>query len=546
MQKEVSVLTRLIVAIFVFALAACNGDDKGAPPKLTQTPFEPASKDDRLIVLISDSHMGYGQTGTDGTWDAMEDFRWPRAFGYFLDEIRERGSDKVDLIIVGDFLELWQSPQDRQCKPLNESLGCTVAEMVQATSDIVDAHAYEIDALRSFAKEGRNRVHIIPGNHDSSLLLANVWQPLGKKLNDQSGRINLVSSGVWVSPGAGKVVVEHGHQIGSDVNRYDDWPDMIVKPDRQGTYRMIRPWGENFVQSVFNLVEGGTENDDSYQIIDNLGPESAGVRFRMADTGFSATVSDIAKFLLFNLLETSITQKAQVLGPQLDPKTGKVIWDIDTGRGLGYRLFADALSDGDPFRAILLSNDETANAVRDELDNLATDKDRLPDADLLSLCDQIAIRQRSRLCIDQTLGGWFESTFRSRESVIKEHLKMRRIEHPGMALFIYGHTHKYEEPWDVKLSSVKTVSVANTGAFQRIVSEEGFLRRVADLSTELGRNIKPGEALRIMKLDRLAPCYTFIEVREVNGWPYPKLQYWKNPSEQTPGEIAPLHDPDCQ
>ena len=72
----------------------------------------------------------------------------------------------------------------------------------------------------------------------------------------------------------GRIVAEHGHQIGSDVNRYKDWPKITEQVE--GKEFIIRPWGELFVQKIFN------DEEKTYQIIDNLIPETAGAWYRHA------------------------------------------------------------------------------------------------------------------------------------------------------------------------------------------------------------------------------------------------------------------------
>jgi hypothetical protein len=61
-----------------------------------------------------------------------------------------------------------------------------------------------------------------------------------------------VSSGIWTS-NDGRIIAEHGHQIGSDVNRYESWPEIVQRVD--GIDYVIRPWGERFVQQLFNAEE---------------------------------------------------------------------------------------------------------------------------------------------------------------------------------------------------------------------------------------------------------------------------------------------------
>jgi hypothetical protein len=112
-----------------------------------------------------------------------------------------------------------------------------------------------------------------------------------------------VTRGFWMSPD-GRIVAEHGHQVGNDVNRYDRWP--VITRDQRGTTYLERPWGERFVQQMFNSQE------EEYEIIDNIAPETVGVKYRIADRGYVRTAADVARFIAFNLFETSLPQKGSV------------------------------------------------------------------------------------------------------------------------------------------------------------------------------------------------------------------------------------------
>jgi hypothetical protein len=184
---------------------------------------------------------------------------------------------------------------------------------------------------------------------------------------------------------------------------------------------VIRPWGERFVQKLFNTEE------EQYPIIDNLSPESAGARYRMADRGLWNSISDVARFLAFNLFETSLNQKGSFLGP--DPnKPERPSWDVGIGRTFGYRLFADALDPDDPFRKSLLDETQDSRALRKELDSLANDQTALPDDEVRLLCDHIAIRvgANGKKCERPNLGYLIESSLVPREWVLTNHLSDRR------------------------------------------------------------------------------------------------------------------------
>jgi hypothetical protein len=342
----------------------------------------------------------------------------------------------------------------------------------------------------------------------------------------EHGRIALVSSGIWTSADE-RILAEHGHQIGKDVNRYDDWPNIVRHID--GVDYVVRPWGERFVQRLFN------DEEAQYPIIDNLSPEAAGARHRMADRGFWRSAGDVARFVAFNLFETSLSQSSDLLGGGV---TGRGDWSVQVGRRLGADLFINALDPKDPFRVQLLTDTEESRSVRSELAALAADPKRLPDADVLMLCDQVAVRKQGALCVDATLGSITERALRSRARVVQEHVRARQVQFPRMRTFIYGHTHQYEKPWSVNVNAGVMVSVINSGAFQRLVDEPSFLSRLG--------NRLPQEGLRTMRLDELPPCYTAVLMPPAaGGRQAPELVAWHMPEDGT-GVVLDPEDQRCR
>jgi len=483
-------MKRMTMLLSVFVLV-CGCVSTTAAVTWTSTPsFKAVSTPERTIVVISDLHLGLGKNANN-EWYAVEDFRWSKASKAFLDEISTMGSQKVDLVIAGDFLEMWQTPADILCKGAGANLGCTIDEMKTLATRITKAHKQVLTDLRNFSQTGKNRLHIIPGNHDSSLLIAAVWEPVGKALEVKKGRVNFVKTGIWKSTD-GTIVVEHGHQIGSEANRYDKWPNIVEA--RGGKEYIIRPWGEQFVQKIFN------EQENNYPVIDNLSPESAGIRYRMADRGVWGTGEDIAQFVSFNLFQTSLRQKVQILGDEKSPEE-KPKWDIPKARGQGHRLFVAALPQDDPFRAGLLGDSEQAEKTKLELDALAKDDKRLPDENVKMLCEQAEIRGNS-ICKTPELGATMEKLLVPREWILASHLRQRKAEFPEMRYFIYGHTHLLEVTWQP--DSKSRVKVLNSGAFHRVIDEKGFLLRVN------AKGITPEEGLKKIAVEELPPCYTFV------------------------------------
>ena len=471
--------------IGLFASTAFSGD-------LDTCPMGRTSASKRYLAVISDLHIGNGRD-SEGKWYRTEDFRWDGALRTFLDRITHCSAGRADLVIAGDLLELWQPLPNLRCKTSN---GCTVKEMAAIAGAVIKGHSDTLTALREFARTSDNRIYVIPGNHDAALLLPEIWRIFHDALAIPQGRVLLVQKGLWVSPD-GRVLIEHGHQIGSDLNRYDNWPKITRTSD--GQEFIVQPWGENFVQSLFN------EEEEEYPTIDNLSPETAGARYRLAERSNFGKAQDVARFLAFNLFETSIQQKAQLLGAaeRESPK-----WDIDEGRQMGHLLFANALAVDDPFRKMLLADGDAPAALRAELDALARDPLRTPDAEIKSLCDQIAIKRTSdRQCMPPHLGSLVKKALVPRTYVIQDHLRSR-IEERGLErvrVFIYGHTHLLEEAWPVEISDFVSITVLNSGAFQRVVDEVGFLARV-----EKRPGLTPSGALRVFQPEDLSPCYTAV------------------------------------
>ncbi|MDI2077405.1 metallophosphoesterase [Bradyrhizobium sp. Mp27] len=503
----------------------------GAMPQVPAAPFvmPPASAEPRMIVFISDLHFGLGKR-PDGRWSPKEDFRWPDALKGFLNEMGRRGNDRVDLVIVGDFLELWQPPSGIACDASGGAdLGCTVPQIVSIARTVIDAHQGDLALLRDFAKRGDNRLYVIPGNHDAALLLPQVWSLLAAPLDQPAGRVALVTRGLWMSSD-GRIVAEHGHQVGNDVNRYDRWP--AITRDQRGTTYLERPWGERFVQQVFNSQE------EEYEIIDNVAPETVGVKYRIADRGYVRTVADVARFIAFNLFETSLAQKDASLGTPDENAADR--WDIKLAREeIGYGLFLEALAKDDPLRAEIEGRDAVSEALRTELAALVRDDKRLTDDEVRALCEHLARREAPRKCAIATAGALLESTLVERPHVIGTHVEGHLRTDARLNIFVYGHTHGYEKGWPLKLRSGSEVTVHNTGAFQRTIDEAGFLALVAQ------KNLAPSEALRKIKLEDLPPCYSAVLVTYASsGVPASKTWRWHQQEGGT-GTLVELGDNRC-
>jgi hypothetical protein len=252
-------------------------------------------------------------------------------------------------------------------------------------------------------------------------------------------------------------------------------------------------------------------------------------------------VSDVARFVAFNIFQTSVNQKVAFLG---DNKKGLPSWspaDIARARKHGYRLFADSLPDDDPFRLSMLENTENSKNLQNELNAIAK---RLSDAEVRYLCDRLAVRQRIRktgiTCGQVNLGYLLEKTFVPRERVLVDHVSDRLQQFGAMRMFIYGHTHQYENEWPLRTNGpigIK-VRVLNTGAFQRVVDEETYVRIVKS------KNLSEAEGLKRLGVEDLPPCYTAVTVTYQSTMPIASLYKWYMPEDGT-GALLESGDPQC-
>jgi UDP-2,3-diacylglucosamine pyrophosphatase LpxH len=446
----------------------------------------------RTAIFISDTHFGVGKD-VAGNWDPTEDFRWPGALHGFLQYLTQQYPGPVDLVMLGDFLELWQPPANIPCIGHGPNLGCTVDEAAAIAAQVVREHASELQELKGFSQQGDNRLYVVPGNHDSALLEASVWAPLSQALDLASGRVVFRDDGLWTSAD-GTVLAEHGHQIGADLNRFDQWP--VVARVVDGQQYMIQPWGEQFVQRLFNATER------EYPIIDNVSPESVGAKYRYANRKVMGTVADLARFIAFNLFETSIIQKIHVLGDDAGHDQ-QPAWDIPFARSQGYKLFSDSLAEDDPFRSRIVEQGGDGDALRTQLTALAQ---QLSDEDVEQLCAHLAARNAKTSCLHTVQGALIQMVINTKRGVLSAHLRGRLQSHPKVLYFVYAHTHQLEEPWAVRLSGARKVMIANTGAFQRTIDETGFKALLAS------KGVSEDEALKKIALEDLPACYTFVAI----------------------------------
>jgi len=516
---------------FLLILLLCLGGTAGA----RECPDVQQLTGKRHLVAISDLHFGLGKLGNQ--WVASEDFRWPQALAGFLERISTCSKDRADLVIAGDALELWQPPKDIACRGANQDTSCSKSEWVELTRRVVAAHKAELAAIGAFAARGANRVYFVPGNHDAALHIDEVWHLVLAASGDSAGRVMRCSilerppcssRGVWLSED-GKILVEHGHQ-GEELNKFRQWPPVSTIID--GVEYLERPWGQYFVQTLFNKEEG------IYRVIDNIVPETAGAKLRILDRGIWSSVKDIARLVKFNIVTTSAHQKVALLsGPDKNAKAPE--WDIRYARTQGYRLLVDALASDDPLRAVLTGSDAATLALQKELSDTVESPTRMSDTEILTLCDQLAVRTNTRYCFPGKLGGIYQRLV-ERDAMLGNYLGGVLGQKPfvNVQVYIYGHTHELKSGFGVE-TPVRDVRAYNTGAFQRLVDGPGLERRAA------AKNISPQAALKTFENESLPPCYTAV-IAAVGSAPLQVETVRWHMEENGQGDFVSISDPRCQ
>ena len=139
----------------------------------------------RAIIVISDLHMGGGRDEA-GRWRRDEDFRWAGEFSEFLRTIDAQHRSTVDLVLNGDTFNL----------PADET------EAMASLDRALTAHSAEMEALAGFAKQGTNRIVLIPGDRDAALRFGKVAERVVRALRSQPDRVTAAASGYWLSQDA--------------------------------------------------------------------------------------------------------------------------------------------------------------------------------------------------------------------------------------------------------------------------------------------------------------------------------------------------------
>jgi UDP-2,3-diacylglucosamine pyrophosphatase LpxH len=231
-------------------------------------------RDSRTIV-VSDLHVSSG---------ALDDFdsELESCFTSFLKQLASGAP--VELVINGDFLDFVQAPpwKGRELESRSTSgisLCFTEDQSKRKLQAIYSAHGTMFNAIGQFlASDRRNRLVILPGNHDADFFWPSIRADCseiikdGARCSEEQIHFHLESSfrpknnsGIWI---------EHGHQFDSvncfkfDGAEYWSSSSPPILTDTAGTPRLCECTGTRFMIKYLNGL------DESYPFVDNVKPFS--------------------------------------------------------------------------------------------------------------------------------------------------------------------------------------------------------------------------------------------------------------------------------
>jgi len=515
----------LVILMLAFLPVACEAQNKlVTAPHAAVKPSVPVTGP-RQIIVISDLHMGVGKDVAAKGWDNTEDFRWPLQFGRFLEKIDRDGNGSTDLIIAGDLFELWQS-REKDCQVgREEDFGCTEDESLDRLNRVIVAHKSELAALGVFARNKNNRLIILPGNHDAALLFPKVRDAAFRAIGG-GAKVVFIPNGYWLSED-GFIYVEHGHQIGREVNKWKNWPTPFL--EKEGKRYLQRPWGEKFVQDYYNRFE------IDYPIIDNFTDERVSIKYARAAEGSGKTVQDVIGFLKFYFFQVSWEQLTASLGKEKEGFPPE--WDNNAIRSQGPGFLAESLPSDHPLASVV--REPAGDREKEQLAELFKS---LTDDEINTICNQrafiLAKNKEDKVAATVTscprtagsLGAVMQSITKTNKKVLGDHMEKDLCPVlPGcmknpFRVFIYGHTHLRIHPGRLSLSNGNwKPTFVNSGAWQRVATPD----QVKVIRER--KSLPKADVLTGLFPEDLPACYTYLLIKpyETKEELVPILRYWE-------------------
>ncbi len=277
----------------------------------------PATK----LIVVSDLHISAG---------ALDDFdgELEGAFLRFLDEVGVRG-EGTELVINGDFLDFVQAPPwegddlESEAADTAAPLCFSQAQSVEKLEAIGREHAQVFAALGRFlAVDARNRVVLMPGNHDPDLFWPDVRQRLRGMVQAGSSapvedRVVFHLERAYRPEVCPAVWVEHGHQFDPVNSFFDNGQEIWAEEqpplnrDETGVDRLWECLGTRFLIRFLNRL------DREYPFVDNVKPFSLFVKTFATSAFASGSASLRAAATVWRLLaylaRTGVTEPGALM-----------------------------------------------------------------------------------------------------------------------------------------------------------------------------------------------------------------------------------------
>jgi UDP-2,3-diacylglucosamine pyrophosphatase LpxH len=497
----------------------------------------------RSTVIVSDLHMGAGRDSA-GVWDARERFRWSADFAAFLDAIDRAGAGAVDLVLNGDTFELLGGGQAR-CSGAVSGLGCSESEALGHLERVLEAHEPEVRALARFARNGTNRVVLVPGDRDAALLFPRVSRRAIAALGVPAERTEVAATGAWTSLD-GQLRAEHGHQMRPSAHQFETWPSPFVTTG--GSRSLARPWGESLDAALSDRFES------RYPIVWHVAALGAGWKYAVAadedrtpaavDLGVHA--APLARYLLFTMMWQQF--RIELDDGEVEPP----VWNLAEVRAQGAGLLAAAVPDDDPFKA------QMTRALGDgRLRELAAS---LSDEEVVALCDHRAAVRRARRRFEptptqfdprgpavtecprtpETRGAVYEYFWGSRDRAALAHLNEvnRAVPTRPVRVLVHGHTHlpsRSQASANMISGGLLKVPMEGfspvRGQLMPIIIDGGAWQRTTTPvqleRLKRQRSMSSRQLLETLRPEHLPPCYSFIEIPPYASTPEPRVRYWR-------------------
>ncbi|MBI5068277.1 MAG: hypothetical protein HZB56_08545 [Deltaproteobacteria bacterium] len=192
-------------------------------------------------VLLSDLHLCSNPR--------IDDFLWDAELAALLEapELAPRGQDQVDLVLLGDVFDLWQSVPEAECRARRSAdieLAFGAGSEIGRIGAVLARHGPALAALGAFARRPGCRLVVVPGNHDHVLVDPAVQAAVAARLGLSPGAPSLSFAPSYESPPL-SLYADHGCQYDAN-NAYGDFGSIRLRDEAAGYF---------FVKLFFNRVE---------------------------------------------------------------------------------------------------------------------------------------------------------------------------------------------------------------------------------------------------------------------------------------------------